>query len=105
MPFTLTMPKLSPTMKTGMIAKWHKKVGDFVESGDLLVEVATDKATIEHNALDEGFLRKNIGCGLLFALCLDINLFLQRTEKRFLLSLKCCHFPFRFQKVGSLLFW
>lgn len=58
MPFTLTMPKLSPTMTEGTIAKWHKKEGDFVEAGDLLVEVSTDKATIEYNALDAGFLRK-----------------------------------------------
>lgn len=58
MPFTFTMPKLSPTMETGTIAKWHKKEGDFVEAGDLIIEVATDKATVEHNALDEGWLRK-----------------------------------------------
>ncbi len=58
MPFTLTMPKLSPTMENGTIAKWHKKVGDKVEAGDLLIEVATDKATVEHNALDSGLLRK-----------------------------------------------
>lgn len=58
MPFTVTMPKLSPTMEEGSIAKWHKKEGDLVKSGDLLVEVATDKATVEYNALDEGYLRK-----------------------------------------------
>ncbi len=58
MPFTVTMPKLSPTMEEGTIAKWHKKVGDKVESGDVLVEVATDKATVEYNALDGGYLRK-----------------------------------------------
>src|SRR5690242_332848 len=58
MPFTVTMPKLSPTMVSGTLVKWHKKEGDRVESGDLLIEVATDKATVEHNALDEGFLRK-----------------------------------------------
>ncbi len=58
MPFTVTMPKLSPTMEEGTIAKWHKKEGDKVGSGELLVEVATDKATVEYNALDEGFLRK-----------------------------------------------
>ncbi len=52
------MPKLSPTMDEGTIAKWHKKEGDKVNSGELLVEVATDKATVEHNALDEGYLRK-----------------------------------------------
>lgn len=58
MPFTVTMPKLSPTMEAGVIAKWHKAPGDKVESGDLLLEVSTDKATVEHNALDEGFLRQ-----------------------------------------------
>jgi pyruvate dehydrogenase E2 component (dihydrolipoamide acetyltransferase) len=52
------MPKLSPTMEEGSIAKWHKKEGDQVNSGDLLVEVATDKATVEYNALDGGYLRK-----------------------------------------------
>ncbi len=60
MPFTLTMPKLSPTMEEGTIVKWHKKVGDFVKAGDLLFEVATDKATVEHNALDAGYLRQII---------------------------------------------
>lgn len=60
MPFILTMPKLSPTMEEGVIVKWHKKEGDFVESGDLLLEVTTDKATVEHLALDEGYLRKII---------------------------------------------
>ncbi|GAB5410953.1 MAG: pyruvate dehydrogenase complex dihydrolipoamide acetyltransferase [Chlamydiales bacterium] len=58
MPFTLTMPKLSPTMEAGNIVKWHKKEGDAVKEGDLLFEVATDKATVEYNALDEGVLRK-----------------------------------------------
>lgn len=58
MPFTLTMPKLSPTMEEGTIVKWHKKVGDRVQPGDVLIEVATDKATVEYNALDEGWLRQ-----------------------------------------------
>ena len=58
MPFTLTMPKLSPTMEGGTIVKWHKQVGDTVKEGDLLFEVATDKATVEHNALDGGYLQK-----------------------------------------------
>src|ERR1700722_4760343 len=60
MPFTLTMPKLSPTMEEGTITKWRKKEGEHVKAGDVLFEVATDKATVEHNALDEGFLRKII---------------------------------------------
>ena len=60
MPFVVTMPKLSPTMEEGVIAKWHKKEGDLVKDGDLLIEVATDKATVEYNALDGGFLRKII---------------------------------------------
>lgn len=58
MPFTVTMPKLSPTMEDGTIVKWYKKEGDFVDAGDLLVDVATDKATIEYAALDGGYLRK-----------------------------------------------
>jgi pyruvate dehydrogenase E2 component (dihydrolipoamide acetyltransferase) len=58
MPFTITMPKLSPTMEEGTIAKWHKKEGDKIKAGDLLMEVATDKATVEYNALDGGFLRQ-----------------------------------------------
>lgn len=57
MPFTVTMPKLSPTMEEGVIAKWHKKENEFVEAGELLLEIATDKATVEHTALDEGWLR------------------------------------------------
>lgn len=60
MPTTLTMPKLSPTMESGTIVKWMKKEGDFVRAGEVLFEVATDKATVEYNALDEGFLRKII---------------------------------------------
>lgn len=58
MPFTVTMPKLSPTMETGTIVKWYKNVGDFVHSGEALLDVATDKATVEYNALDEGWLRQ-----------------------------------------------
>lgn len=58
MPFTVTMPKLSPTMETGTIAKWHVKEGDKVNAGDTLMEVSTDKATVEYAALDEGTLRK-----------------------------------------------
>lgn len=58
MPSTLTMPKLSPTMEGGTIVKWHKKEGDAVKADELLFEVATDKATVEYNSLDDGFLRK-----------------------------------------------
>lgn len=58
MPFTVNMPKLSPTMEEGTLAKWRVKEGDHVDAGDVLIEVATDKATVEYNALDEGYLRK-----------------------------------------------
>ncbi len=58
MPITLTMPKLSPTMEEGTIVKWMKKEGDQVKEGDVLFEVATDKATVEHSSLDDGFLRQ-----------------------------------------------
>jgi pyruvate dehydrogenase E2 component (dihydrolipoamide acetyltransferase) len=57
MPFSIYMPKLSPTMTEGTVAKWHKHIGDRVEAGDVLLEIATDKATVEHAALDEGWLR------------------------------------------------
>lgn len=60
MPFTVTMPKLSPTMEAGTIVKWHKKEGDQVKDDELLMEVATDKATVEYNAIDGGYLRKII---------------------------------------------
>ncbi len=58
MPFTMTMPKLSPTMESGTIARWIKKVGEHVNAGDVVIEVSTDKATVEHSAIDEGYLRK-----------------------------------------------
>jgi pyruvate dehydrogenase E2 component (dihydrolipoamide acetyltransferase) len=58
MPFFVNMPKLSPTMESGTIASWTKKEGDFVEEGEVLLEINTDKATVEHRALDEGYLRK-----------------------------------------------
>ncbi len=45
-------------MEGGTIVKWHKKEGDLVKDGELLFEVATDKATVEHSALDGGYLRK-----------------------------------------------
>src|SRR5262245_21210706 len=61
MPFNLTMPKLSPTMEQGIITKWLKKEGDFVDAGQAILEIATDKATVEHAALDPGYLRKILG--------------------------------------------
>ncbi len=45
-------------MEEGAIVKWRKKEGEFVKSGETLLEIATDKATVEHNAIDEGWLRK-----------------------------------------------
>ncbi len=50
------MPKLSDTMTEGVVAEWHKKVGDEVESGDLLAEIETDKATMEFESFQDGFL-------------------------------------------------
>jgi pyruvate dehydrogenase E2 component (dihydrolipoamide acetyltransferase) len=50
------MPKLSDTMTEGVIAKWHKKVGDKVKSGDLLADIETDKATMEFESFQDGFL-------------------------------------------------
>ncbi len=53
---TILMPALSPTMEEGKLAKWHKKIGDTVKSGDILAEIETDKATMEVEAIDEGVL-------------------------------------------------
>lgn len=50
------MPKLSDTMTEGVVAKWHKKVGDKVKSGDLLAEIETDKATMEFESFQDGVL-------------------------------------------------
>jgi pyruvate dehydrogenase E2 component (dihydrolipoamide acetyltransferase) len=60
MPFTVTMPKLSPTMTEGVVVKWNKNEGELVKEGELLLEIATDKATLEYNAIDEGYLRKQL---------------------------------------------
>ncbi|XP_054787843.1 dihydrolipoyllysine-residue acetyltransferase component 1 of pyruvate dehydrogenase complex, mitochondrial [Prosopis cineraria] len=54
----LEMPALSPTMSQGNIAKWRKKEGDKIEVGDVLCEIETDKATLEFESLEEGFLAK-----------------------------------------------
>ncbi|MBG7607190.1 MAG: 2-oxo acid dehydrogenase subunit E2 [Verrucomicrobia bacterium] len=54
MSVNIEMPKLSDTMTEGTLIKWHKKVGDEVEIGDILAEVETDKATMEMEAFDEG---------------------------------------------------
>ncbi len=52
----ILMPALSPTMEEGKLAKWLKKVGDSVKSGDVIAEIETDKATMEVEAVDEGKL-------------------------------------------------
>ena len=58
MPTNILMPALSPTMEKGNLAKWLKKEGDTIKSGDVLAEIETDKATMEVEAVDEGVLAK-----------------------------------------------
>jgi pyruvate dehydrogenase E2 component (dihydrolipoamide acetyltransferase) len=58
MALEILMPALSPTMEEGTLAKWLVKEGDTVESGDLLAEIETDKATMEFEAVDEGVIGK-----------------------------------------------
>jgi pyruvate dehydrogenase E1 component beta subunit len=58
MPVQILMPALSPTMEKGNLAKWLKKEGDTVKSGDVIAEIETDKATMEVEATDEGTLGK-----------------------------------------------
>ncbi|WP_135210149.1 pyruvate dehydrogenase complex dihydrolipoamide acetyltransferase [Vitreimonas flagellata] len=52
----ITMPALSPTMEEGNLAKWHVKVGDTIEPGQVIAEIETDKATMEVEAVDEGVI-------------------------------------------------
>jgi pyruvate dehydrogenase E2 component (dihydrolipoamide acetyltransferase) len=56
----ITMPRLSDTMEEGSILAWHKKPGDAVNVGDVLVEIETDKATMEYEAYEAGTLSKII---------------------------------------------
>src|SRR5215813_8192327 len=58
MPTNILMPALSPTMEKGNLAKWLKKEGDKVKSGDVIAEIETDKATMEYEAVDDGTLAK-----------------------------------------------
>ena len=58
MPIKILMPALSPTMEKGNLARWLKKEGDAIKSGDVIAEIETDKATMEVEAVDEGVLAK-----------------------------------------------
>ena len=58
MAINVLMPALSPTMEQGKLAKWLKREGDKIKSGDILAEIETDKATMEVEAVDEGILAK-----------------------------------------------
>lgn len=76
MAIEITMPALSPTMEEGTLAKWLVKEGDTIESGDVIAEIETDKATMEVEAVDEGTIAKilieegaeNVKVGTLIAL-------------------------------------
>ena len=52
----IKMPKMSDTMTEGVLAKWHKKVGDQIKAGDVVAEVETDKATMDFESFQEGTL-------------------------------------------------
>ena len=56
----IEMPKLSDTMTEGTVLKWRKNEGDKVETGDVLAEIETDKATMEMEAFDDGILHKHL---------------------------------------------
>ena len=58
MSVNVLMPALSPTMEKGNLAKWLKKEGDTIKSGDVIAEIETDKATMEVEAIDEGILAR-----------------------------------------------
>ena len=54
MPTEILMPALSPTMEEGALVKWHVREGDAVQTGDVIAEIETDKATMEVEALEDG---------------------------------------------------
>ncbi len=58
MPINIFMPALSPTMEKGNLAKWLKKEGEAVKTGDVIAEIETDKATMEYEAVDDGVMAK-----------------------------------------------
>src|SRR5262245_40293571 len=58
MPTNILMPALSPTMEKGNLARWLKKEGDKIKSGDVIAEIETDKATMEYEAVEDGTLAK-----------------------------------------------
>ena len=78
----ITMPKLSDTMVEGTIARWKKKQGDTIETGDILAEVETYNATMEMEAFDDGILHKHlVEPGSKVAIGGRIALLLQKGEK------------------------
>ena len=78
----IEMPKLSDTMTEGTLLKWIKQVGDKVESGDVVAEVETDKATMEMEAFDDGILHQHlVAPGAKVAIGGRIALLLQKGEK------------------------
>jgi pyruvate dehydrogenase E2 component (dihydrolipoamide acetyltransferase) len=58
MPINILMPALSPTMEKGNLAKWLKKEGEAVKTGDVIAEIETDKATMEYESVDDGVMAK-----------------------------------------------
>ncbi|MCE9610479.1 MAG: pyruvate dehydrogenase complex dihydrolipoamide acetyltransferase [Chthoniobacter sp.] len=77
----IEMPKLSDTMTEGTLLKWRKNEGDKVETGDVLAEVETDKATMEMEAFDDGILHRHlVSAGGKVAVGAKIGLLLQKGE-------------------------
>ena len=56
--FTLQLPSLSPTMEQGNLAEWKVAVGDFINEGDVIAAIGTDKSTVDYESLDEGYVRQ-----------------------------------------------
>ena len=77
MPIEILMPALSPTMTEGTLAKWLKKEGDHVSSGDAIAEIETDKATMEVEAADEGTLGRIVvpGYGIIHELGISVRIY------------------------------
>ena len=73
MPINILMPALSPTMEKGNLAKWLKKEGDKIKSGDVIAEIETDKATMEVRGRRRGHARQDRGAGRHRRMCRSIR--------------------------------
>lgn len=107
------MPALSPTMTQGNLGVWHKKVGDAISAGDVLVEIETDKAQMDFECQEDGFLAKILvesgtkdvevnKVGVAIGHCAFLNFALLTTSITFTAYCNFRRRPIRYRKVCRL---